>query len=401
MKQLWQQRLQQHHREMLKYSRYVFNEFFTLALFIFLGALAYGYSGLLETLSGQLWWAKPLMLVLFLCLLSFGRLATLLQQADTLFLLSKESALLPYLLAARRYSLWVPLVVDVLFFGVLLPFQVVATNLSASSGLLLCLSLICLKDGQLWLQLLNVYTVSLQKQRQRGWSFYGLAALILSFGLWLPWLGLGLAVVAVTALRLYLPHFLAGARFQWQAAVNNENSRMLQLYRLINLFTDVPQVRGKVHRRVYFDPVLKLIKKHQRQTFSYLYLRAFLRGTEYFGLYSRLLIVGALVLWAIPTWWLVLVLGGLFLYLVGFQLLPFYHIFDENLFVYLYPVSIKQRVKLFRQLVQSLLLVQALVFAVVTFWTLSLAHWVLFIGLELVITWWLSRSRFMRQLPNR
>lgn len=401
MKQLWQQRLQQHHREMLKYSRYVFNEFFTLAIFIFLGALAYGYSRLLTTLNGSLWWAKPLMLLLFLCLLAFGRLATLLQQADTLFLLPKESALLPYLLAARRYSLWVPLAAEVLFFGALLPFQVVATNLSARAGLLLLLSLICLKDSQLWLQLLNLYVSSDQKQRQFRWLFYGLAALVLAFGLWLPWLGLVLAVGVMVALRLYLPRYLAGARFQWQAAVNNENYRMLQVYRLINLFTDVPQVSSKVHRRIYLDPLLKLVKKRQPQTFSYLYLRAFLRGSAYIGLYLRLLIVGALILWAVPTWWLVLVLGGLFLYLVGFQLLPFYHVFDENLFVYLYPVATKQRVKSFKHLVQGLLCGQAIVFAVVTFFGLSLPHWLFFIVLELAVIWWVSQSRAMRQLPKR
>lgn len=399
MKQLWQQRLRQHHKEMLKYSRYVFNEFFMIAVFIFIGALAYSYSNLLDTLQGPLWWAKPLILVVLLVLLSFGRWATLLQDADTLFLLPKERALLAYLLAARRYSLWLPAAVFALCLGALLPFQAVATTLTPANSLGLFAVLLALKDGQLWLQLLASYTAIPQQVNIRRGLFYGTATVILAVSLWVsPWAGIVLVAVGEVGLRWLIPRILATAVFQWQFAVKNENSRMLQLYRLINLFTDVPQLSGKVHRRVYLDPLLRWTKGGQAKTFSYLYLREFLRGSEYIGLYLRLLVLGAVILWFIPIWWVAALTGAIFLYLVGFQLLPFYQIFNENLLVHLYPVAPVQKLRSFQHLVQGLLLLQAVVFAAATVFNHTLSQWGLFVIVELAAVFLLTQVYFPQRL---
>lgn len=399
MKQLWQQRLRQHHKQMLKYSRYVFTEFFMIAIFIFVGAVAYSYSNLLDTIHAPLWWAKPGLLILFVALLSVGRLATLLQDADTLFLLPKERALLTYLLAARRYSLWLPSLFFVIMLGALLPFQAVATNLAPSSSLGLFVVLVALKDGQLWLQLVANYDDQPQRIRQWRVLFYLVAAIVIAASLWIsPLVGLGLAVVAEFGLRLYLPRFLASAVLQWRTAVKNENSRMLQLYRLINLFTDVPQLSGKVHRRAYLDPVLRLFKGNHQRTFGYLYLHEFLRGTEYLGLYLRLLVIGAVILWFIPLWWIATLLGAIFLYLVGFQLLPFYQIFNENLLVHLYPVPLTNKIQSFQHLVQGLLMIQAVIFALVMLVSSSLSHWLIFVVIELVVVLLLTRVYFPRRL---
>lgn len=399
MKQLWQQRLRQHHKEMLKYSRYVFNEFFMIAVFIFIGALAYSYANLLDTIHTQLWWAKPLILILLLAVLSFGRWATLLQDADTLFLLPKERTLLSYLLAARRYSLWLPAGIFVLCLGALLPFQVVATNLATTSSIGLFVVLVALKDGQLWLQLLASYDDQPQHITQIRWLFYLVAAVILAVSLWVtPLVGILLVVIAEFALRWYIPRQLTTAVFQWRAAVKNENSRMLQLYRLINLFTDVPQLSGKVHRRAYLDPLLNLFKGGQRRTFGYLYLREFFRGTEYLGLYLRLLVLGAVILWFIPLWWVAAITGAIFLYLVGFQLLPFYQIFNENLLAHLYPVPQVSKIRSFQHLVQGLLLVQAIVFAVVILFNSTLSQWGLFVVVELAAVFLLTQLYFPRRL---
>ncbi|MFC6170676.1 ABC transporter permease [Loigolactobacillus jiayinensis] len=395
MKQLWQQRVQQHHKEMLKYSRYVFNEFFMIAIFIFIGALAYSYSNVLDTLTGQLWWAKPLILVILLVLLSFGHWATLLQDADTLFLLPKEPQLMSYLLAARRYSLWLPAAAFALGLGALLPFQAVATNLVPIDGLAIFVVMVALKDSQFWLQLLASY------QRFQRWQvpFYLIAASVLALSLWLtPLAGVLAMVIIEIGLRWAIPRWLATAIFQWRAAVKNENSRMLQLYRLINLFTDVPQLSGKVHRRAYLDPLLRLFKGSQQRTFGYLYLREFFRGTEYLGLYLRLLVLGAVIIWFIPLWWVAAIAGAIFLYLVGFQLLPFYQVFNENLLAHLYPVPQVSRIRSFQHLVQGLLLVQALIFALVMLVNHSLVQWLLFTLVELAAVFLLTLVYFPRRL---
>ncbi|EGF48798.1 hypothetical protein AAULR_14254, partial [Lacticaseibacillus rhamnosus MTCC 5462] len=83
-----------------------------------------------------------------------------------------------------------------------------------------------------------------------------------------------------------------------------------------------PGLANSVHRRRYLDG-LKLVKPRQATTWLSLYLRGFLRGGEYLGLYLRLLVIGAVIVAVLSPWWLALGFAILFLYMVGFQLLPF------------------------------------------------------------------------------
>ncbi|MCT3599113.1 ABC transporter permease, partial [Levilactobacillus brevis] len=55
MSGLFKTRLQRHLREMAKYLRLVFNDFFVFALLFFLGGLGLDYSNVLKTLRPGLW----------------------------------------------------------------------------------------------------------------------------------------------------------------------------------------------------------------------------------------------------------------------------------------------------------------------------------------------------------
>ncbi len=96
------------------------------------------------------------------------------------------------------------------------------------------------------------------------------------------------------------------------ALIKLEDDRMGRVYRFYNLFTDVPGLANSVHRRRYLDGFLKLVKPRQATTWLSLYLRGFLRGGEYLGLYLRLLVIGAVIVAVLSPWWLALGFAILF-----------------------------------------------------------------------------------------
>jgi len=65
---------------------------------------------------------------------------------------------------------------------------------------------------------------------------------------------------------------------------------MMRLYRIANMFVDVPALKERVSRRKWLDFVLSMIG--EKRTYLYLYTRTFLRSGNYFGLYMRLLVIG-------------------------------------------------------------------------------------------------------------
>ena len=136
-----------------------------------------------------------------------------------------------------------------------------------------------------------------------------------------------------------------------------ESNRLQRIYRFINLFTDVPQVAASVKRRKYLDGLLTKIPKDQGHTYLYLYARRMLRGSEFSGLYLRLVVIGGLLLYFVNEIWFSVGLGALFLYLIGFQLVPLYNQFQYVVMTQLYPVPSQQKTKALRQLLLVLLLV--------------------------------------------
>lgn len=80
------------------------------------------------------------------------------------------------------------------------------------------------------------------------------------------------------------------------------------------------------------------------------------------------------------------------MYLIGFQLFPLFNVFEENVFIHLYPLTLAQRSAAFSKLLQKVLLL-ALVVGIVSGQAayFSLEGLVLQLGLGLVEVWILSK----------
>lgn len=398
MRALWQKRVQKHIQEQVKYLRLVFNDHFVIAIIFLLGALGYTYANAVKGLDPQAWWLKPVLSLVLLAAVSFGRLATLLKEADSVFLLPKESGLVTYLKSARLYSSWLPLIAMAFVTLLVAPLLLITKTVPAWHIAVALITLVIIKDRRFSIQLRQWYQAD-ETQATKGLSLIlDLAIIASQLYQWLNLVGVLVALGLAYYQRQQLARVQKTQLFDWLAAVGAEDSRMGRIYRLYNLFTDVPGLSSQVKRRRYLDGLLKPITAKPANTYLYLYARGFLRGTEFSGLYIRLVVLGGIILCFSHIWWLSLALGLLLIYLVGFQLLPFYNQYDQIIFTHLYPVSTTKRIQAFSQLMRTLLLLQALLFSVILLVTLGMT---IQVGLSVLALFVLVIGFVQFYLPKR
>lgn len=404
---LFQTRLQRHLREMAKYLRLVFNDFFVFALLFFLGGLGLGYSNVLKQLKYGQWWAPVIALIVLVIVSQIGRLATLIEDADRVFLLPKERAMHAYFVSARRYSQGLAQSTQVITLFILSPFLSVSMHWTIAQILVLAVAQIVLKDAFLRLDLASAYQVTAQRRMNQWWIKWLLAIVILASGLWLTvYAAVILAVILDVAVAVWFHQHWETQQIRWREQIKLEDNRMLGIYRFFNLFTEVPMVSGTIKRRRYLDWLFARIKPQHQQTYLYLFSRGMVRGTEFSGLVVRLTVIGMLLLYFVRGQWLPIILAALFIYLIGFQLLPFFHQYDDIVFSHVYPVASDLRLKSFVTLVTLILSVAALcLWVIIAIANPSVETAGLALLVEVVEVWYLARlytpQRLARAGKNR
>lgn len=365
MKELFATRLKQHQKQMMRYLRYVFNDHFVLACTFLLGGVGLYYSDFVKTLPANFLPGKVIILIVLVGLLHVGTFVSLTKPADQVFLLPKEVQMQDFLNRAFGYSLWFPFAVLVLGAGFLMPLYVVSTQQSYWAFFPLVLLLWSLKVAFLYLRRYQlVQNPWLASRCYPLWLVTSGA--MLAVALWFsPWLGLiGSVLLALVYRELLLKR--VKQPLAWDKMIATENRRLQRIYRFINLFTDVPQIATSVKRRKYLDGILALIPKDQGHSYLYLFSHRLLRGSDFGGLYARLLVLGSLLLYFVTERWFSIGLGCLFLYLIGFQLAPLYNQFQYMVMTQLYPLPQKQKARALQQLIVGLLLFAGLVFTLVS-----------------------------------
>lgn len=353
-------------KNMMKYLKYVLNDHFLLVMLISLGGFGLYYSEFVKTIDesfylGTIFGIAGCSLTVF-----FGKLATLIKEADSIFLLPKEREMASYLKISLKHSILIPFIVIGIVTGILMPILVATSTLDFSDFLPLVLNLWGLKLADLFIQLESLYLNTDKKVRFHTALLLIISLLTMSINvLVMSWYGLGLTGVFLIVIYKSTQNSLANNPLNWEKAIQTERKRMKKIYSFINLFTDVPGLSAEIKRRKYFDVLLNKIKKEHRQTYAYLYSRVFLRGTEYSGLVFRLTLIGSLVLVFSDQLVLSVIVSVLFIYLVGFQLLPIYNEFDYMLMTELYPVKKSQKKEAVQKLILIILLVVAAVFSII------------------------------------
>ncbi len=362
MNDFFQKRLAKHHKKMMKYLRYVFNDHFVLVCLFLIGGLGLYYSNWLKTLEAPFSMGGIIVSLIWMVCLIVGKIATFAEPADLVFLLPKEKEMKGYLQRAFRYSCIFPMIFLGLVCGFAMPLVVVSTQQPFSLFFVYLLILWSLKSSHLQVKRADFYRMEETRKNlfKYGWWFSSFGILLLSF-YGSIWLGLILSSVQAGSYYWFLWRNLS-VHLEWEKMIQLEKQRLHQIYQFINLFTDVPEITAKVRRRRYLDPMLQGIKKETKNTYLYLFVRRFARGSDFIGLYVRLTVIGSIIIAGINDLYFTLGIGSLFLYLIGFQLLPLYSQFRYMILVQLYPISESQKSEALQRLLTWLLTFVAVLF---------------------------------------
>ncbi|KRN56414.1 ABC transporter permease [Carnobacterium divergens] len=375
MIEIWKKRVRLHQKKMMRYMKYVFNDHFVLVCLFLIGALGYAYSNFLKSLAGDFIWGRPIVLVIFVLLILTGKLATLIQPADAVFLLPKEEQMKDYFKGAKMYSSLLPSFIIVLITAFLMPLLVATTTLTFFDMVYFIVMLLMLKNWELDLQ---IYALKVsQKQERHLLTLIKVVTVAILSGISLfsyPIIGVALAILVSIGSRNWLNKKGSHQVYQWEWMVSSEQQRMHRIYQFINLFTDIPSLKGKVRRRKYLDGFLKGIKPVHQKTFDYLYARTFLRGTEYSGLFIRLTGIAAILIVVTHSFYVGLFLAVIFIYLTGFQLLPLYFHYDNMALTNLYPVKETVKTGALKRLLMMILLCQSVIIVIASLLVLSITE---------------------------
>lgn len=285
MKALFLKRRQDFQKQQSKYLRYVFNDHFVLVLMFLFGFCLVQYSQLLKHFPSNHWYIWLFLMVGMLLLLHLGSVATYLEEPDHHFLLPKEEAVVAHIKQAERSAL--------VIWG-------------------------CLQTAIL----IFLYPIF----NRLGFSLVTFALLLL-----------GLLALKRLLLGYKVRHFLKKDGLDWEKAIAFESNRKQAILKFYSLFTNVKGISTKVKKRSYLNPLLKLVKENSKHLWLTLYLKAFLRSSDYLGLFLRLLLLSSLALLFISNAYLSVALALVFNYLILFQLLSLYHHYDYHYMTSLYP----------------------------------------------------------------
>ena len=361
---LYKKRQSDYFKQIFKYLRYVLNDFFVLAVLFAFGGLGLAYSDYVKSLSqpSNLWYSKPLFVLIAIVLLQIGKPKTLLKKADAVFLLAKESEMGRYL-KRSFFSSYLSGAAVVLVGGlVLVPFMLFACNVSKVNVILIIVLMLASKTFVLLAEFAEFYDEKFSSLLFELIFRAVLPILALSLSLFLnAVLSLCLMFIAIFLLMRKIKQILYQKMFRWNFAIERENARMMGLYRFFNLFCDVPYVVAKAKRRRFLDVFLP--KPNPENPYRYLYVRGLARSGEYSGLLIRLLVLGSVILSFLDTY-LSLLIAAVFLYMLGFQLIPLATNYDEIIFMRIYPQGFEKKISDFRVVLRTVMLFTAAIFSV-------------------------------------
>ncbi|KKB41794.1 ABC transporter permease [Bacillus thermotolerans] len=360
--ELWKERLTAYYAELRKYLRYMLNDHLLLVLVFALGAGLYYYSGWVKTLD-ESFPASLLMAVILGLLLSWSSVYTLLMRADTVFLLPLEEQMAPYFRKAITTSFFSQIYLLIAALALFIPLH---RQVEGGGTQAFFLWLAVVAAMKIWNLTVRWHVLKMQEKesRQIDWLVrFALNGLLLYF-LFSNTSIVFVLIVAVimVAYLLYFRKASGKATLKWETLVELEEERMAAFYRVANLFTDVPHLRGEVKRRRWMDPLLGKASFEPPHTYDYLFMRTFVRMNEYFGLYVRLTIIAILIIAFSGQLMIQLFVALLFIYLTGFQLLPIIRRHETKMWVSLYPVAQEQKSRSLLSLITRLLAIQSILF---------------------------------------
>jgi ABC-2 type transport system permease protein len=362
---LWKNRVQTYLVRAIGYLRLILNSGFIFSVYATFIIATYFYAKGLKQLPDD--FPAEILLVVFFTLYAFiGQVRTFVQPADPVFLLPSENKLKKYFLKSYFYSLgfhaFYLLVIMVVALPIYLDF------IRSSVGSYIAIGLVLL--------LLKAWNLALAWQEKRlGVKEYSIIAFIGRILLSLLFvyglvnqdiIGVLISLIIIVLYFLYGWYFIRERHtLKWDKLIEIENRMLRRLYRVANLFTDVPEVQNKVKARKFISSWITWIPFGQKHAYFKLFMRTFFRANDYFPSYIRLVIIGSLLLLILPKGVFQLIFLFLFLYMSSVQLLTIWQGKSDHALFEVYPVPDTRKLYSFQCFVAVLIIFQGIIFSVV------------------------------------
>ncbi|MCM3767371.1 ABC transporter permease [Neobacillus niacini] len=364
-KKLWRDRASARMKDLGRYLRYIFNGHLVIVLLFLIGTGAFYYQQWVQTLPAD--FPAELIIAVFVGLfLTYSPVYNFLFEADKVFIIPLEERLKGYFWRSGVVSFVFQGYILLMVLAVFMPMYAKVNNTGFSLFFPFLLVLLAVKAWNLAASWQMDYYVQPSVRRSdmavRYFMNVTFAYLLLEQANWPILLVIGFLMA------FYFWYFYSRTRkmgLKWDLLIDQEEKRMASFYRLANLFTDVPKLKDSVNRRKWLDVFVRSIPFAQEKTYLYLFTRTFLRASDYLGLFIRLAVIGVLGIYFISFGLGQILLGVLFLYLTGFQLLPLWKHHQNKLWVDLYPVAEASKQKDFQFLLMVIMSIETIIFATV------------------------------------
>ncbi|PEF64143.1 ABC transporter permease EcsB [Bacillus cereus] len=360
---LWKERFRHFLKEVRTYSKYVFNDHLKFIFVFIIGAGAYYYQQWLQTLTPS-FPAALVMAVLIGLVLTAGSIQTLLKEADLVYLLPVEERLKPYFTKAFLFTFMIQLYIIAIVAAALAPLYFQQMKQTGAGYIWIVLAFVIVKAWNLFVAWEKSFLTDQNIQRADWFIRFILNGLFVYFLVERTSVLFIGGIVLLMVLYLAIMHqMVKGKPLNWEYLISEEGKKMMLLYRIANMFVDVPALKERVARRKWLDFILSIIG--EKRTYLYLYTRTFLRSGNYFGLYVRLLALGGVILYFIPFLYGRFIVSFIFLYLIGYQLLTLWKHHRMKIWLDLYPVRGEEKKKDFLTLLNAVLIIGSVIFTVI------------------------------------
>ncbi|AIE78458.1 ABC transporter permease EcsB [Bacillus sp. GKis3/1] len=360
---LWKERFRHFLQEVRTYSKYVFNDHLKFIFVFIIGAGAYYYQQWLQTLTPSFPTAL-VMAVLLGLVLTTGSIQTLLKEADLVYLLPVEEKLKPYFTKAFLFTFMIQLYIIAIVAAALAPLYFQQMKQTGAAYIWIVIAFIIVKAWNLFVAWEKSFLTDQNIQRADWFIRFILNVLFVYFLVERTSVMFIAGIVLLMVLYLAILHqIVKGKPLNWEYLISEEGKKMMLLYRIANMFVDVPALKERVARRKWLDFILSMVG--EKRTYLYLYTRTFLRSGNYFGLYVRLLALGGIILYFIPFLYGRFIVSLIFLYLIGYQLLTLWKHHRMKIWLDLYPVGGEEKKKDFLTLLNAILITGSVIFTII------------------------------------
>lgn len=360
----------------LTYSKYIFNSHLIMFLIIVLGAVLINYSKWIAIASKvELYSVYIAATLAFSYYLVSTKIKTYIKEADAVFLLPLEKYYRKVGLKTVINSTVVHIITVIIFYFATKPITNLIGNIDRLSIIMLLIVII-------WNNLLKYLQVIHYKEII--WSKLLLFIVIFMQLLVVFFDDIAIRIIyliSIIVLAVFTYYIMKNAGnklntkdqekyiVNWNQAADYDKHRIESYLKFVNMFVDVPLSGVKVARRKYFDILLPKLKKDnfkKENSFKYYYYRVFLRQENTVYLALRLMLLAALVIFSFKNTYV----SGLaiisYSYLTIIQLVPLYKQMSNNIWHSILPVSEDIKIKSYKQLLTSVMIVTTLLLGVVS-----------------------------------